>query len=332
MHDNRRVLGIQRDVSDFQSIYAKNSSYSAGSDISILLDEILNNDISAVFIYDDFSKLSDVDLYSISVVLKKNTSLQAITLSGVDLTDETMSLICNSLVHSNVQYLDFCNTPLDDESGSSLAALAQNNTNIRTVIVEDTLVSEEIMDEIDLACQYNETAYDAPKVVQPSGTPSSSSGAMSPNHCKTRLCVPFQFNMCPNGEHCIFSHSSVSNSSDMGNSEERDWVNLLQIGQRDAVPTGASWRAEDDNKNSGRSFTMKVKGTDGDRGSGSARRVNERYTTSFSPEGKGRKYTIKRKVEKEVRSSKKPYVATGILFGVVFGALAIFAFRKKTMR
>ena len=219
-----RVLGVQRELADVVGTCG-NSAYSVGKDISILLDEVLNNDISAVFVYGDFgSGFSDVDLYSLAVVFRKNVSVLALTISGVDIGDETMSLLCDSLLHSNVQYLDLTNTPLDEEAGRSLAALAQNNHNIRTVIVEETLISEEAMDEIDMACQFNDVGYSLPQVV------------VAPN--KKRLCVPFQFNSCPNGDYCVYAHSEGMSEA----SESRDWSSFLK---REEPAVGASWKGSD---------------------------------------------------------------------------------------
>lgn len=219
-----RVLGVQRELADVVGSCG-NSAYKVGKDISILLDEVLNNDISAVFVYGDFDGgFSDVDLYSLSVVMRKNVSVLALTINGVDIGDETMSLLCDSLLHSNVQYLDLTNTPLDEEAGRSLAALAQNNHNIRTVIVEETLISEEAMDEIDMACQFNEIGFALPSVV------------IAPN--KKRLCVSHQFNACPNGDFCIYAHTDNSTAD----AEVRDWSELLKTEQ---LETGASWKNAD---------------------------------------------------------------------------------------
>jgi hypothetical protein len=270
MDSNRRVLGADRNLADIipdlggidtslaTNIPAasRNSIYRAGDDISILLDEVLNNDISAMFIYDDFESFSDVDLYSLSIVMRKNTSVLAVTMSGVDIGDEIFGTFCESMLNSNVQYIDLCNTPLDEEAGRSIAGLAHNNTNLRTVIVEDTLISDEALDEIDLACLFNEStaveisqkraaaklkatvSSDATQAVMTAEAYKEAMAAAAAKKAETpRLCVANEFNSCPHGSSCLFVHGAVNSSSSVGNGElsaeeaakrRKGWEKLLQ--------------------------------------------------------------------------------------------------------
>lgn len=262
MDSSRRVLGADRNLADILPVIdassmsnqrpARNSIYRTGDDISVLLDEVLNNDISAVFIYDDFECFSDVDLYSLSVVMRKNTSVLAVTMSGVDIGDEMFGTFCESLLHSNVQYIDLCNTPLDEDAGRSLAALAHNNTTLRTVIVEDTLISDEALDEIDLACLFNDsTAVEMSQKRQTSQQQSmlsvttaaaidSSLPPAEETQRQQRLCVANEFNSCPHGASCLFAHGAT-NTSSAGSGEgvgllspqeaaqrRKNWERLLQ--------------------------------------------------------------------------------------------------------
>jgi hypothetical protein len=228
MSDGRqRTLGVQRAADEVlpPSDPSENTKYKAGDDIGILLDEVLNNKTRAILVFDDFSgKFSDFDLYQLSVVMRFNTSLVAITISGVDIGDETVAMLCQSLIPTNVQYVDFTNTPLDEEAGSSLAALARCNTNLRTVVVTDTLISEELMDEIDVACMDNEIANDAPRVI-----------TTDPD--RTIFCYANVLQCCPNGEYCLFSHDQPGGVS-VRAKNLLDWDKALPPPPK----AGASWR------------------------------------------------------------------------------------------
>jgi hypothetical protein len=227
----QRTLGVQRAAADVlpPSDPKENTQYKVGDDIGVLLDEVLNNKTRAILVFDDFSgKFTDFDLYQLSVVIRHNTSLVAITISGVDIGDETVALLCQSLIPTNVQYIDFTNTPLDEEAGSSLAALARCNTNLRTVVVTDTLISEDLMDEIDVACMDNEIANDAPRVV-----------TVDPD--RTLYCYAHVLQCCPNGEYCLFSHSQPGNSSSRPKSL-LDWDKALPPPPKE----GASWKPQYD--------------------------------------------------------------------------------------
>lgn len=231
MSDGRqRTLGVQRAAGDVlpPSDVNENTKYKAGDDIGILLDEVLNNKTRAILVFDEFSgRFTDFDLYQLSVVMRFNTSLVAITVSGVDIGDETVAMLCQSLIPTNVQYIDFTNTPLDEEAGSSLAALARCNTNLRTVVVTDTLITEDLMDEIDVACMDNEIANDAPRV-----------GSIDPD--RTLYCYANVLQCCPNGEYCLFSHAAPGGSSSSRGKDLLDWDKALPPPPKE----GASWRPQ----------------------------------------------------------------------------------------
>lgn len=232
----QRMLGAQRGAAAVipSSGVDENTKFKVGDDVSVLLDEVLNNKTRAVLIFDDFSGLfSDFELYQLSVVVKFNTSLVAITINGVDISDESVAMLCQALVPTNVQCIDFTNTPLSEEAGSSLAALARCNSNLRTVVVTDTLVSEEMMDEIDVACMDNETTGNELRV-----------GVADPE--RPMYCVAHVFQACPNGEYCLLSHAPPGCSSS-GAKELLNWEKALPP----APKAGASWRAGEDSDDDG---------------------------------------------------------------------------------
>lgn len=226
MESKRRILGVQRETvaEVLPSGTDENSQFQVGDELTTLLDEVLNNKTRSILIFDDFSgRFTDFDLVQLATVIKFNTSLVAITISGVDIGDEAVGLLCQSLVRTNVQYIDFTNTPLDEEAGGSLAALAHCNQNLRTVIVTDTLISEEMMDEIDVACMNNEAEHDAPPVVP-----------IDPK--RTMYCVAHVFQACPNGDYCLMSHAPPGC---VGNAVgEYDWEKALPPPPKE----GATWR------------------------------------------------------------------------------------------
>lgn len=98
-----------------------NSSYTnvLEDDFHNLVDEVLNNSIRSVLIYDDFSgAFSDAELGSLSMAFQYNLSVEAVTLNGVNVTDESVSMLCESLLRSCVNYIDLSNTPIEDEGGA----------------------------------------------------------------------------------------------------------------------------------------------------------------------------------------------------------------------
>jgi hypothetical protein len=199
MERKQRVLGVQREAPAASAKSGnENSRFRVGDDISVLLDEVLNNSVRSVHIFDQFSgQFSDMEVYSLSLVFKYNYSVLALTISGCDIGDEAVSMLCEALVHTNIQHVDFTNTPLDDEAGCSLAGLAHCNQNLRTVVIDDTLISEDLMDEIDVCCQYNESTNPNPPI-QP----------IDPG--RTRYCVAHFCGGCPNGDFCLMSHAAIT--------------------------------------------------------------------------------------------------------------------------
>ena len=227
----QRVLGVQREAPVTSTKFGnENSRYKVGDDISILLDEVLNNSVRSILIFDQFSgQFSDMEVYSLSVVFKYNFSVLALTISGCDIGDEAVSMLCEALVHTNVQYIDFTSTPLDDEAGRSLAGLAHCNQNLRTVVIDDTLISEELMDEVDVCCQFNESNNPNPQV-----TP------IDPN--RTRYCVAHFCGGCPNGDYCLLSHAPINSRG--GVRAEANWRKELPPDPEE----GASWMPEGEEK------------------------------------------------------------------------------------
>ena len=230
-----RTLGVQRELSETlgrnKVLFDENSKYHVGMDLTILLDEVLNNMIRSLMIYDTFSgNFTDYELQCLCTVIKYNKSLIAINMNGVDIGDGAVGILCDNLISSNVQYMDFTNTPLDDDAGRSLLALVHNNHSLRTIIVDDTLISEEIMDDIDLACVFNEKTYDLPEVYR-----------IDP--ARRRYCVQHLFGTCPNGIICPWSHDAVG-------SLEQDMTYVKDKPKKLELPpppeAGASWRGADD--------------------------------------------------------------------------------------
>ena len=228
--ERRRVLGVQRDVGQLVSSSGMNSKYTVGADIMILLDEVLNNSTRAVLVFGDFSSnFSDFEMYQLAKVIQYNHSLVAVTISSVDIGDDLIGVFCQALMRSNIQYLDFTNTPIDDDAGTSLAALAQCNPNLRTVIVTNTLISDDIMDEIDAACLNNETNFDVP-----------CPPPILPN--RTRYCVAHIFHSCPNGQYCLLSHAPPG-ASERRDLNALDWDCALE---NHRLTAGATWRTDDE--------------------------------------------------------------------------------------
>jgi len=192
-----RILGVHRSLEAVSQDSVYNSKYTCGEDITTLLDEVLNNSVRSVFIFDDFqNSFTDVELYSLSLVLKYNVTLAAITLSGCDIGEEAVEMFCEALLRTNVQYLDFTNTPIDDTVAKAIGSLVRLNPSVRTVVVDDTLLSEDMMDEIDAACQFNETNFGPPPIVP-----------IDLN--RMRYCARHLVGACMNGDSCPFSHGPV---------------------------------------------------------------------------------------------------------------------------
>lgn len=233
-------------------------------DFQLLLEEVLNNHIRSVLVYADFSSsFGDEEVYSLSMAFQYNLSVEALTLSGINVSDESISTLCESLIRSRVNFIDLSNTPLEDEAGRSLAALARVNPYLRTVVVDETLISGELLDEIDVACQYNQSNYEASNnALDEALLKEADLGRLKQRlqqivraqQRKTHYCVLHLFGICPYGDTCIYSHSLSGSGADEadgkglsdkisrlfasgGNWEEK----LLQPPQE-----GAAWRSRDD--------------------------------------------------------------------------------------
>jgi hypothetical protein len=241
----QRTLGATLDNSDITSSPEENSKFKVGDDLYVLLDEVLNNATRAILVYDEFSgRFTDMDACALASVLRYNTSLIAVNMCGVEIGDHSVSLLCDALARSKVRVLDLSNTFLAEEAGAALAALAHCNPNLRTVIVDDTLIPEEMMDEIDLACTNNDTLYEV-------GAPSK----IDPD--RPRYCVQHCFGACPDGEFCSLTHRSISligkagDDAAMGASAGAHSTRPLEL---PPVPKeGATWRAPKRVKHAGES-------------------------------------------------------------------------------
>ncbi|CAJ1009612.1 hypothetical protein Q4I28_004926 [Leishmania naiffi] len=253
MESRSRVLGAVRTLSEAVSTHAKNeearrlvirvvsSSYESFSlpqlehalcyftnhnsnytnvgndEFHVLAEETLNNSIRSILVYDDFSGFfGDAEVYSLSMAFQYNLSVEALTLRGINISDEAICSLCEALVRSRVNYIDLSNTPLEDEAGRSIAALAHVNPYLRTVIVDDTLIADDVLDEIDVACQFNQSNFEGNKgEVDESLLRPADLGRLKhrlqqiirAQERKTHYCVAHLFGCCPNGEMCLYAHS-----------------------------------------------------------------------------------------------------------------------------
>jgi hypothetical protein len=229
----QRVLGAALGANSGTGSSEENSKFRVGDDLYILLDEVLNNSIRALLVYDDFSgRFTDMDACALASVLRYNTSLISVNLCGVDIGDHAVSLLCDALARSKVRVIDLSNTYLADEAGTALAALAYCNPSLRTLVLDDTLIPEELMDDIDLACQLNETKYELPPPLP-----------IDPN--RTRYCVQHCFGVCPNGEFCPLTHRSITLIG-RDPSEEVSAAKSKPLALPPLPAEGASWKAPKD--------------------------------------------------------------------------------------
>ncbi|KAG8340404.1 hypothetical protein TRVL_08767 [Trypanosoma vivax] len=239
-----------------------NSQYTrAGEgDVQILLAEILNNSTRSVMVFGDLNtSFGDVEVYSMSVVMQYNMSLEAVTISGVNVSDEAISMLCEAMAKSRVNFIDFSNNPLEDEAGRSLAALAHVNPYLRTVILDDTLIAEEVLDEIDVSCQFNQSNFEANGGrVEPSNPAEEArirhriQNIIRSKQKQIWYCVPHVLGMCPDGSLCLFSHTPMTSGSPDANADLYERVAELfsSDGHSQKLPmppkAGASWRSPDE--------------------------------------------------------------------------------------
>ncbi|KAL7697139.1 hypothetical protein N2W54_008248 [Lotmaria passim] len=242
-----------------------NSEYTdvAADEFRILAEETLNNSIRSVLVYDNFSGyFGDAEVYSLSLAFQYNLSVEALTLSGIDVSDESICALCEALVRSRVNYIDLSNTPLEDEAGRSIAALAHVNPYLRTVIVDDTLIADDVLDEIDVACQFNHSNWEGNDGrMDESLFRGADLGRLKhrlqqtirAQHKKIHFCVAHLFGCCPNGDLCLYSHSlGTSGAKEVDTSLSAkiselfanggDWEERLPPRPSD----GASWRNPED--------------------------------------------------------------------------------------
>ncbi|KAG5500906.1 hypothetical protein GH5_04492 [Leishmania sp. Ghana 2012 LV757] len=204
-----------------------NSNYTnVGEDeFHVLAEETLNNLIRSILVYDDFSGyFGDAEVYSLSMAFQYNLSVEALTLRGINVSDEAISSLCEALVRSRVNFIDLSNTPLEDEAGRSIAALAHINPYLRTVIVDDTLIADDVLDEIDVACQFNQSNFEGSKgAVDESMFRPADVGRLKhrlqqiirAQEKKIHYCVAHLFGCCPNGEMCLYAHSLGKSGTDL---------------------------------------------------------------------------------------------------------------------
>ncbi|ORC85669.1 uncharacterized protein TM35_000331260 [Trypanosoma theileri] len=250
-----------------------NSEYTrpGEDDIQILIGEILNNSIRSVMIFGDFSQsFSDLEMYSISVAMQYNLSLEALTINGVNVSDETVSMICEALITSRVSFIDFSNTPLEDEAGRSLAALAHVNPYVRTIVLDDTLIAEAVLDEIDVACQFNQSNWEAESIEREGGVVGMGMAGVlgeaaaarrrhrlqhviRARHAGTRFCAAHILGCCPAAAYCPDSHAPATAGAPDANANLHERLNdLFAPGGRwrERLPppprAGASWKDPDE--------------------------------------------------------------------------------------
>lgn len=242
-----------------------NSEYTnvTQDEFHVLAEEVLNNSIRSVLVYDDFSGyFGDAEVLSLSMAFQYNLSVEALTLSGINISDECICSLCEALVRSRVNYIDLSNTPLEDEAGRSIAALAHVNPYLRTVIVDDTLIADDVLDEIDVACQFNHSNWEGNEGrMDESLFRSADLGRLKhrlqqttrAQHKKVHFCVAHLFGCCPNGDLCLYSHSlGTSGTEEVDTSLSAKISELFSNGgnweeRLPARPSdGASWRNPED--------------------------------------------------------------------------------------
>ena len=219
-HRGQRVIGVPLGVHVTSSSNPEeNTQYRIGGDIFVLLDEVLNSTTRSICVYgrvgnimledgtfvegpDDMIEdvlddaFDDEMMIALAQCLPFNSSLLAVNINGVAVTDAGVVAVCRALVNTNVRLIDLTNTVIDDETGVALLELAQANLYLRTVIVDETLIAENLMDEIDMACLNNEALV--PSLPPPA--------AIDQN--RMRFCVPNFFQLCPDGIYCAWAHGS----------------------------------------------------------------------------------------------------------------------------
>ncbi|ESL11985.1 hypothetical protein TRSC58_00255 [Trypanosoma rangeli SC58] len=105
--DGVKLEQLERALAFYAS---RNSEYTrpGEDDINVLTSEILNNSIRSVMLFGDFSAaFTDVEVYSVSVAVQYNLSLEALTMNGINMSDEALSMLCEALVQSRVSLLIF---------------------------------------------------------------------------------------------------------------------------------------------------------------------------------------------------------------------------------
>lgn len=244
-----------------------NSEYTnvTEDEFHVLAEETLNNSIRSVLVYDDFSNyFGDAEVFSLSMAFQYNLSVEALTLSGINISDECICSLCEALVRSRVNYIDLSNTPLEDEAGRSIAALAHVNPYLRTVIVDDTLIADDVLDEIDVACQFNHSNWEGNEGRVDEGLFRSADLArlkhrlqqtVRSQHRKVHFCVAHLFGCCPNGDLCLYSHAlGRSGLEEVDTSLSAKISELFSNGGNweDRLPPrptdGASWRNPEDDE------------------------------------------------------------------------------------
>ncbi|KAF8281118.1 hypothetical protein TcBrA4_0091710 [Trypanosoma cruzi] len=269
--DDSVTLGQLENVVAFYANHNSEYTRPGEDDIHVLMSEILNNFIRSVMLFSDFSSaFTDVEVYSISVAVQYNLSLEAITMNGVNVSDEAISMLCEALIKSRVSFIDLSNTPLEDEAGRSLAALAHVNPYLRTVVLDDTLIAEEVLDEIDVACQFNQSNFEANDGAVEIGNPAELARLrhrlqhiIRAKHRKTYYCVAHLLGMCPNGDLCLYSHSLMTTGAPDANANLHERLaNLFSSGGnwQDKLPSppqaGASWK--DPNEADGQTLRLNL--------------------------------------------------------------------------
>lgn len=248
-----------------------NSNYvDAGKDdFHVLIDEVLNNSIRSVLVFDEQSScFGDAEIASLATALQHNLSVEALTLNGINVSDESIGILSESIVHSRISFLDLSNSPLEDDAGMSIAALAHINPYLRTVVLDDTLISDDVLDEIDVACQFNQSNFEGNRNCIDESLFSGGALARLKRRMqffircrakKVHFCVAHLFGCCPNGELCLYSHNlnhcggddDDANGSSGGGLSAKirqlfatggKWEERLPLKPQE----GASWRSPDE--------------------------------------------------------------------------------------
>eukprot|EP00760_Papus_ankaliazontas_P024299 PhM_4_TR2218/c0_g1_i1/m.7879 len=139
------------------------SEYKPGGDVSVLIDDVLNSRIQVAALVSDEENptAGDDEVCALAYALMKNRGVHTVAVTGSVATDQSICGLLKALErHPTVTALTLNNNPIDDIAGHALLDLVRTNKNLVVVEAFDTNISDDLLDDIDSACQAN---YEAEK-------------------------------------------------------------------------------------------------------------------------------------------------------------------------